>query len=44
MESVLHAYDMAESFFSTLKAESLSRRTSASQADAHIAYSSYIDE
>ena len=46
MGSVLYAYDnaTAESFFSTLKAELLSRRISASQAAALIAYSSYIDE
>ena len=45
MGSVGDAYDnaMAESFFSTLEAELLSRRRFASQADAKMACFSYID-
>ena len=45
MGSVGDAYDnaMAESFFSTLEAELLSRRRSASQAEARMACFSYIE-
>jgi putative transposase len=45
MGSVGDAYDnaMAESFLSTLEAELLSRRRSASQAEAKIACFSYIE-
>ena len=45
MGSVGDAYDnaMAESFFSTLEAELLSRRRFASQAEAKMACFSYIE-
>ncbi len=45
MGSVGDAYDnaMAESFFSTLEAERLSRRRFASQAEARMACFSYIE-
>ena len=45
MGSVGDAYDnaMAESFFSTLEAELLSRRRFASQAEARMACLSYIE-
>ena len=45
MGSVGDAYDnaMAESFFSTLEAELLSRRRFASQAEARMACFSYIE-
>jgi len=45
MESVGDAYDnaMAESFFSTLEAEPLSRRRFASQAEARMACFSYVE-
>ena len=45
MGSVGDAYDnaMAESFFSTLEAELLSRRRFASQAEARVACFSYIE-
>ena len=45
MGSVGNAYDnaMAESFFSTLEAELLSRRRFASQAEARMACFSYIE-
>ncbi len=45
MGRVGDAYDaMAESFFSTLEAELLSRRRFASQAEARMACFSYIDD
>ena len=45
MGSVGDAYDnaMAESFFSTLEADLLSRRRFVSQAEARMAYLSYIE-